>query len=295
MDVKRKEFIASVLYSNQILKNIYINSRYRKEIKYTLKESVAPKEDKTKSILFFTTHKCGSMYVGKVIKELLSTESSLEFIDLVTYRIAKGADILSKGTIVGAAEDIKDQTLGKEIMLQPNGYFFGPFRNPEFAKLALGDLDDFKILLMLRDPRNVLTSLFYSIRDTHITPFASIPRREQFISERKELQRIGIDDFVLQYCDLWVKRYQDYCEQILHRSNTLFVKFEDMADSHSEWLDQISEFLELHETQKLQLSINQKARRQIAKSDFKKKLSPDTAEYLTKSFQPVLKELNYIV
>ena len=45
-----------------------------------------------------------------------------------------------------------------KLIFRPHGYCYGPIRETAWL---LPDLDSYKILLMLRDPRDVLTSLFF--------------------------------------------------------------------------------------------------------------------------------------
>jgi hypothetical protein len=293
VSTKVKYLAGEVLYRSSLCRRIYIQIRYPSEIKFS-KYHNNDHESNCRSILFFTTHKCASMYVGKTLKQVLSNQHNIKFIDLNAYRVAKGATISeSSGTIVGAAEDIDDLEYKKRIYFKPFGYFFGPLRHPGYIRLA-NDANDYKILLMLRDPRNMLTSLYSSIKYNHILPFASSERRERMLLDRQKLSLQSIDEFVLEYRFYWLERYKTYCQNFLGLENVLFVKFEDMICDFSNWLESIIDFigLEVSQVEKRKI-ITSALREHKPLSDYRQKLQPETIEQLNQDFSEILRVLEY--
>jgi hypothetical protein len=293
VSTKVKYLAGEVLYRSPLCRKLYVQARYPSEIKFSQEKKISH-ESNFQSILFFTTHKCASMYVGKTLKKVLSNQKNLKFIDLNAYRVAKGATISeSGGTIVGAAEDIDDFEYKKRIYFEPFGYFFGPLRHPGYLSLA-NDINNYKVLLMLRDPRNMLTSLYYSIRDTHILPFASSDRRSRMLLERKKISSQSIDEFVLEYRIYWLERYKAYCQNFIGLDNVLFVKFEDMICNFNDWLESIINFVDLEVSQvEKQKIIASAAKNHNPISDYRQKLKPETIKQLNQDFFEVLSILQY--
>ena len=289
---KVKNIAAEILYRSAIARKIYVQLRFPEEIKFSLSENQSSKEG-NKSVLFFTTHKCASMYIGKTLKTILRNNQNLTFIDLNGYRSAKGATISAEGTYVGAPEDISDTELNRRIYFQPSGYFFGPLRHPGYLDLVK-NIDDYKILLILRDPRNMLISLYSTIRYNHLLPFASAKDRERMLVDRKKASEQTVDQFVLEHSTFWLRRYKLYCEKLIGRENVLFIKFEDLVSGMENNLNNIVSFLKLNpDPKKVTNIINQSKKKQIIPSDYRRKLKPETIQSLNQEFSQVLRILGY--
>jgi hypothetical protein len=257
--------------------------RFATERKLVLGASLS--QSQQRSIIFFTTQKCASRYVSRVIAALASS-AGLVHADYDAYvsmvRPPKESNpFQAKGALHTA--------------FSPQGYYYGPlgtFRN-------IPDLGKYAIFLQLRDPRDVLTSLYFSTRYSHALISPKVIRR------RKQSLSISIDEFVLKGVDEYVPIYEQYCQQLISRRDVLFLKYEDMVADFPGWVARLSLHLGLSEQTAALDRILQQAdfsvrsedehsqRRQVTPGDHQRKLQPETVEGLTTSFKSVLNVLGY--
>jgi len=239
-------------------------------------------ESDHKSVLFFTVHKSASTFIENTVTELLNNKT-LATINFSGYLSKKKQE-----------EYYNNARLMKKV-LKPIGYFYGAFRS--FYNFP--GLDNFKILLVLRDPRDVLTSYYFSTLYNH-----PLGRKEVF-EERKKYANTTIDEFVLERAPEFKKRYRDYCEHLLGKENVLLLKYEEMITEFGTWLQKLSAFLELKDnegaldTLVMKTSFKVKKEdphsfiRNIKARDHKDKLKPETIAKLTALFRNELIQLNY--
>jgi hypothetical protein len=187
---------------------------------------------------------------------------------------------------------------------RPHGYFYGPIRAyvPDIS-----DLDAYKIVLMLRDPRDVLTSLYFTTAYNHYIPTYNPAVGRPMEARRREVKEMTIDEYVLEETESgWLDRYAVYCQALLHRPNVLFVKYEHMIGDFSEWLRALVAFLDI-KVDKLMLdsivdssdfSVDKENiysnKRQVLPGDHRRKLDPKTIDRLTARFENVLNVLGYL-
>ncbi|MGB5024323.1 MAG: sulfotransferase domain-containing protein, partial [Saprospiraceae bacterium] len=176
-----------------------------------------------------------------------------------------------------------------------NGYFYGAFR----AYYPFPNLDKFKIVLVLRDPRDVLTSFYFSTLFNH--PLSSV----EVYNDRNKYANYTIDKYVLEIAPRMQKIYADYCNNLLHRENVLFLKYEDMIEDFGPWLQRLTNFLDLKNAEEQVQQIISKTSfkvkkedkhsfiRNVKAGDHLSKLKTETILALNKLFQNELEILNY--
>ncbi|MEY2479680.1 MAG: hypothetical protein QOI04_607 [Verrucomicrobiota bacterium] len=206
---------------------------------------------------------------------------------------------------------------GADFIAERNGCF-GPIRFFVPSKA----LPEARIILHLRDPRDVLISMFFSYCFMHPGDV------EANTGYRKDVARAGIDRFVLdmvtddfhsyagdygtglkfkKYAGNIYERYARYLSEILSKPNTILVSYEEMVLSFPTWLRKI---LSVFELQNLEETYNEIAshqahavepteedisshKRQVTPGDYKKKLRPETIRELNRKFKEVLDTLGY--
>ncbi len=116
---------------------------------------------------------------------------------------------------------------------------------------------------------------------------------------------MSVDEFVLAEIEEYLLIYQQYCEQLVHRSDVLFLKYEGMVTDFERWLSQLSQWVGLDGEFKALNSIRKQAdfnvsnediyaqRRQVTPGDYLRKLRPKTIQKLNSAFKPILKDLGY--
>jgi len=168
------------------------------------------------SLLFFTYNRCASQFISSLLVRAVQEEGLIP-IDLRRYFFHAYP---SREKLFQNPEFIK-QMLGRR------GFYFGPLRPmPSFA-----EYDDVKTILVLRDPRDVLTSRYYSVALSHV------PNDTSFVAARKRAATLTIDEFVLERADEVLSVYQFYAEELLGRANVLYLRYESMVLDYAPWLD----------------------------------------------------------
>ena len=152
----------------------------------------------------------------------------------------------------------------------------------------------------MRDPRDVLTSQYYSIKNSHplVTPL--------LIERRKIAQTSTVDEHVLSnQSDRFVNTYNEYLTHVYGKKNVLFIKYEELILDFKNCLEKINKHcgfeLSPEQLNLLDKSDSFKAKkenqhthvRKISSGDYKEKLKAETIEILNKKFEGILKTLKY--
>ena len=173
-----------------------------------------PPASERQSVVCFTIHKCASTMVNRILGEF-SAASALRHVDYEGYFVHR--DYPRAGELHPSMH---------ELAFQPRGFFYGPFR----AFRPIPGLDQYRVILILRDPRDVLTSHYYSMAFSHV-----VINRALYES-RRMAQSLSVDDYVLEWLPVFKLRYQEYADNLLGRPNVLFLRYEDMIDGFPDWL-----------------------------------------------------------
>lgn len=260
-------------------------SRFRVERKLSSGAHIS-QSDKP-SILFFTTQKCASRYVDGIISRLATT-AGLVHADYDAYQAMVPMPVSERPFA-------NERNL--RIAFHARGYYYGPIGSYR----DIPDLDQYRIAVQLRDPRDVLTSLYYSTAFSHAIINPKIIRR------RKEALGMDVNRFVLNAAEDYVRIYSRYCESLLGREWVVFLRYEDMVADFPGWLQRLSEHVYLdHEKQGLENIRNEanfsvtredkfSQRRQVTPGDYLRKLDPEIIQQLNERFKPVLETLGYTV
>jgi hypothetical protein len=237
------------------------------------------------SVLHFCYNRCGSRHVSALIQRLLAPRGHL-FVDYDRYHAhchGEGLDSMQDPEFLMAR-------------LHRRGMHYGPFYR---LHKGFSDLDGFRIVLTLRDPRDVLTSRFYSQAFAHtLFDQASIDRRNRF-------REMGVDAFVLDQAGEVIDRYSTYHGMLMGRDNVLFLRYEDMVGGFERWLDRLAEFIGSGGQRAAIDAIRAEAdfsvkkedkfshRRSVKPGNYLKKLKPETVEVLNERLSGILTLFGY--
>jgi len=250
-------------------------------------------EDHLDKILVYTIHKAGSMFLHKI------TSEASEAFGLDYYSINKEChyDLIKQNGWNCLIEDASKTGC------------FGPIRVGEALPNIPSELGAYTIILHLRDPRDILTSAFFSCVYSH-------PRQEGRFNisdeQRGHLQERGIDAFVIERTPNLKSRYETLCNALFGKDNVRCIKYEDMVTDYKHWLEEyLSAFRHLARSQtsfsgivddlynrhKDEFNVDSedifRHKRQVTPGDHKQKLTPQTIEWLNREFDNILRLLQY--
>jgi Sulfotransferase domain len=242
-----------------------------------------------KSVYLYTLHKCGS---GLFTDYLLKNINGLRLVDYEDQFYTGGAV--------------------EEVTFEKRGFVYGPIRlstgppstayekliklvsQPKFIRNKIA-------IFVIRDPRDVLVSAYYSFGYSHgLSVVKEI--REQQEQERKRIQNITIDDYVLGAAHFTLNHFQilDRLTRACRRGTVL--KYEDMIDDWEKFASGFTRYLDVSpET----LRVAYKRCRPLEKQDpashrrsgktgaHREKLRPSTIAALNLILAPVLTRFGY--
>jgi len=255
-----------------------------------------------KKVIVFTTHKAGSMVLHRVLRDICEKNN-------VAYYSPNQS---------GAHKMPFDRIFNGEDFIAARHGYFGPLRF--FVPSAA--LASANIIVHLRDPRDVLTSMFFSYCFMHPGEI------EANTGYRKEVAEAGIDKFVLDMSDENFSRYtgdygtgspysryignvQDryitYLREIIGKPNAVVISYEEMVLDFRSWLRRFLAVFELPDTDETYRFVTSRHaetvkpagediwshKRKVTPGDYKEKLKPETISELNVRFSEVLDALGY--
>jgi len=238
------------------------------------------------SVIFFSCHKSGSSIGLKYLKKL-ARENELKHINYDAY----------VSSVSPASKPLFHEISFQKRAYLTQGYFFGCYR---FFR-PIPELEKYKVILLLRDPRDVLVSYYYSMK------YNNTIHQLKGLELRKRLQHISIDDYVLEILPRFKSVFENYITELYGKDYVYFSKFEDLLNDSENWLTEASEHCglscseELLEristgiTSNLKTEKKYQHHRKAKPGEFKEKLKETTIEKINAEFEIILKTLNYTV
>lgn len=243
------------------------------------------------SIIWFTAHKCASVYMTEVLQKL-APEVGMKHINYEGDFWINGKSFF---------EELKDNP--GEKYFQSYGYIYGAFRGFFYGALpsSIENFENYKVVLMLRDPRDVLSSLFFSTAYSHNIPECY---QSEMLDARNKTLSAGIDNYVLDQQEIH-QTMEYYCKKCLNQPNVLFLRYEDMVDHHEKWLNTLLNWLDLEVSQSFLNELVKTAnfevtedvfahKRQVKAGDHRRKLKVSTIRKLNQRYDFILKSLGYV-
>lgn len=241
------------------------------------------------SVYFYTLHKCASSlfsdYVLKNVRGLRPMDYADRFykgesIDCVTFK--------EKGFIYGPIR----------LSTGPTSAIYSRFIEPASRNDFIRD----KIaIFFIRDPRDILVSLYYSFGYTH--EFSAVKEIEEQQRQIREIVRAKtIDTFALEFANVTVNFFDiiDRLSQACTRG--IILKYEDMIDDWEKFSSELTKYLNigrkaLRQTYKRSRPLETESatghRRSGKPGAYREKLLPSTVDTLNMIFTPVLTRFHY--
>lgn len=185
---------------------------------------------------------------------------------------------------------------------ESRGYAYLGFRS-FFPSLAF-NFSTTKNILLVRDPRDMLVSLFFSIRDSHVLPQNSTGSHP-LASQRAKLTTMNIDQAVIRAANTYIKYFHDYITLLPATTTTRIYRYEDIIFMKKEWIEDMLSFLELSLPDQKIVDISSKHDirprkenprehvRQVLPGNYHAHLSAKTIEKLNDIFRVIMRYFHY--
>lgn len=187
-------------------------------------------------------------------------------------------------------------------LFKPQGYIYSVFGG---MIEGIPSITKFKVVLVVRDPRDILVSSYYSIAYSHAIPEGE--KKDSLLSRRKEALASDLDDHVLQHAEKLLAVFDRYEVCLFAEySNVHIARFEDMVGDYPKWLEALlsSCGLDIPESMRCELIRSNEASRPSSENinkhlrkgmpgEHREKLRSDTIEKLNSIFEQPLLRFNY--
>jgi hypothetical protein len=238
------------------------------------------------SFYVFALHKSGSSLLNNMLDTALRRA---------------GVSQIAIPDVAFAAGLPDDPILNPEDLVFDNGYCYRGFRIfPSYLRNF--DITKNKKILLVRDPRDMMVSYYFSMSQSHVIPDFG-PIREELISKRGALREVSINEFCLANFDVFRKAFKSY--RCLFGSELRLYRYEDVVFNKLEWLDDMLWYLGFV------LSLDDRKRiadendirpaterpeehiRQVTPGNYQKHLSETTIQRLNYEFRDILVQFHY--
>lgn len=242
----------------------------------------------TPSVYAFSLPKAGSVLLDNILRAV-SEQVGVTYVSLM-------GDFFKLGL---AEKDVPAET-SKAFL--DNGYCFGGFR--AYPKtFEIPNLSTRKSILLVRDPRDMLVSHYFSMRSSHPNPGKILTTSRALLPRRDKALVMSVDEYALDLVSYYGRQLDRYIEVLEANSDgfTLF-RYEDVIFNKRAWVADICKAFgwELPERSIHKIADKNdiipraeneaKHVRQVTPGDGMRKLRPETMEELNAVLE---KQLNY--
>lgn len=233
------------------------------------------------SVLLFTLHKVASTFTNQLLAEINSESLQLRRMDWDKY-VYNMVPRDTSGWIATRAESL----------FEPEGYCYGVFRGP----LPIPEIDRYRVLMILRDPRDILTSYYFSEATSHAEPLDK-RRLKEFRDRRALVQAMTIDEYVLDKAPELEGLLDGYMT-LSEQAGVQPLTYELMMNDWDQFMLRVGEVLNVTIEESLRERLREKGqigvehsgdesqhRRKGTPGDHRHKLQPETVDALTARFE----------
>lgn len=241
------------------------------------------------SVYFYTFHKCASSlfsyYVLRNIEGLVHVNYAVQ---IYSGKKVDGITFEDKGCIYGPIR------LSADPMSPVYKRLVKPVSDSDFIRNKI-------VIFLVRDPRDILVSAYYSFGYTH--GFSSVKEiRERQEQKRSKIQSENVDEYVMESAHSILNNFEtvDRLSKACNRSVVL--RYEDMIDNWDYFVKELTRYVDIKQTVLTKIYAKSRPREKEDKSShrrsgkaggFRSKLKGETVTYLNATFESVLERFHY--
>ncbi len=242
------------------------------------------------SCYVFAFPKSGSTMANNIVTGLMQ-ESRVPVVDIPSYIFSKGIDL-------------DTAVFDCQSLFSDSGYCYLGFRKlPAWLRGVLSKLHGPKILLV-RDPRDMLVSKFYSLKFSHLFPKEGTEQFSSLVEMERSYTNLSIDDFCISDVSIYRDIYDRYYE-LLGDENVKVIRYEDIIFEKLKFADHICELFSLDiKPDRLKEivapwdvrrsgEIPTEHIRQVDPGDYRRKLQASTIGFLNVAFKDFMQKFGY--
>lgn len=234
------------------------------------------------SLVYFSHYRCASMMVNRRLLDLLAGKN---------YRQLDYQGYVHPWSIERREAFQGDSEAHEQFKRFPQrGHYFGPLR----YFVDIPHLDKLKPITVLRDPRDVLVSRYYSEKYNHVR------LDTRFLRHCESIASLSLDEFVLAFKEDVGSHYNLYLKNKAALESGLMFPYEELIKDFRGFLGAVNDFVGLERSASfLDAVASQESfvvdkenrfshKRSVEARNFEKKLKPETIEELNQFFSEML-------
>lgn len=249
----------------------------------------APADDKP-AVFFLSVHKAGSTLLQRLVRDLCEA-SERPLVELEP-------DLFREGIV------LSDCPLELIMWLEETGYVFSGFRSPWILHFVRQYREGRKLLL-IRDPRDIAVSFYFSMAKSHTLP-AKGEARAAILSRREQTAGLTPSQYVLEgRANDVLRNIMQFSRHVDLYGNFNVVRYEDIIFDKMTLSQTIVDLMEadVPASQMRLITARHDVRpaqerpdahiRQVTPGNYKVHLSDEAQSYLWQHFQPIFTRFNY--
>ncbi len=288
-----RSMIRSIPIIDNHLKKKSIRGKFKTELE--LISGVHQNSNTHPSIIHFSLNKSATQYIKSILSTCAS-KNGMVHVKIHDYAFNSDFPYLDS---LSEIEMKKYRHLFKE-----KGYLYSAFGG---MIEGIPNLEKYKIVFVVRDPRDILVSNYFSVAYSHVTPQITGNKFKSFRTSRTKAIDSSIDDHVLIESDILYKTFIRYQTLLLDKYRNVYITtYEKMVASFDGWLNDLIQYINLnvdHNVVQLLIDENNKKKpknedkskhvRKGLPGDYKEKLKKETIEQLNRKFSQILERYHY--
>lgn len=253
--------------------------------------TLPPTESSMPSVYAFSLPKAGSVLLDSIMRAL-SERVGMTYVSLMGHFFKLG---LSVHDIPSSASQV----------FVDRGYCFGGFRAlPKTFEIP--NLGTRKSILLVRDPRDMLVSHYFSMRSSHPDPGKALTTSMQGLSRRDLALKLSVDEYALDYTSYYTRQLDRYIDVLeANRDNFTVFRYEDVIFNKKQWIADICKTFgwdvsawaigRIARKNDIVPRAEDEGRhvRQVSPGDAMRKLQPETIEKLNAVFEKHFRFFGY--
>lgn len=241
-----------------------------------------------KSMMSLSMHKAGSSIADIIFTHILTERG---------YEMDRISKYVSESPL--PEHEVYLQYQDKMLL---EGVYYGMARAAQVHSMPI--LEKMKLIAQVRDPRDCITSLYFSVRQSHVPP-KDPEKLAAFEARRAELNEQTIDDYALETAKQYNFRLSRLKQVLDTHSDILLLTYEEMVGDTDAWLGKVLDFvgqpmtprlekkLERHANFKVDSEDASRHKRQVTPGDHRRKLAPETIAKMNEVMGPMLSSFGY--
>ncbi len=190
------------------------------------------------SVFSFSMAKAGSTLLYNMLSKL-APSADLTYFSIEDFLFSHNVSPVNRPGYIGD-------------VIRPKGYCYGGFR--QYPAFRVPGLNKAKATFLVRDPRDMMTSLYFSLLGSHEIPKAEEATKgenepagaaERLLKARARLQTTDINTFARRSVNTYLKIFEGYVAQgFAWRQNVAVYRYEDVIFAKEDWVRDICQWYE---------------------------------------------------